>query len=311
MQKDKAPKKCSQIKKSSVLTKMKKQRFLILMIIPGLIWYLVFKYLSYTGLLMAFTNYGFRKNVDFVGLKNFERLFKSAVFWKAFKNTMIISLLNILFYFPFPLIIALMINELKKLRSKRVVQFLIYIPYFFSWVVVGCIFVTLLSPSGGIVNQIITAAGFEPIYFLADVRWFRSVLVVSYIWRQMGYGAVIYVATLTTVDPQLYEAAQIDGCSHWGRLLYVTLPSIKSTIVTMLLLNLSHVLLIFEQIMVMYNSSVYSVSDVLQTYSYREGILSGNIAYGTAISLFTGIISLVLVLGTNRLSRKILDDTIL
>ena len=298
-------------KKKSLGDRIKEQKYLILMVVPGLIWYLIFKYCSYAGLSMAFTNYGFSSEIDFVGLKNFIRLFKSALFWKAFKNTIIISLMNIVFYFPFPLIVALMINELKSLRTKRAVQFLIYIPYFFSWVVVGCIFVTLLSPSSGIVNQVLTSLGFETIYFMADVRWFRTVLVVSYIWRQMGYGAVIYVATLSTVDPQLYEAAKIDGCGHWGMLYHITLPSIKSTIVTMLLLNLSHVLLIFEQIMVMYNSSVYSVSDVLQTYSYREGILSGNIAYGTAISLFTGIVSLILVLGTNKLSSLFLEDTVL
>lgn len=297
--------------KKSLGARIKEQKYLILMVVPGLIWYLIFKYCSYAGLSMAFTNYGFSSEIDFVGLKNFIRLFKSALFWKAFKNTIIISLMNIVFYFPFPLIVALMINELKSLKTKRAVQFLIYIPYFFSWVVVGCIFVTLLSPSSGIVNQILTSLGFETIYFMADVKWFRTVLVVSYIWRQMGYGAVIYVATLSTVDPQLYEAAKIDGCGHWGMLYHITLPSIKSTIVTMLLLNLSHVLLIFEQIMVMYNSSVYSVSDVLQTYSYREGILSGNIAYGTAISLFTGIVSLLLVLGTNKLSSLFLEDTVL
>ena len=188
---------------------------------------------------------------------------------------------------------------------------MIYIPYFFSWVVVGTIFVNILSPSSGVVNQILNALGQDSIYFMADPKWFRAVLIVSYIWRQMGYGAVIYVATLSTVDPQLYEAAAIDGCNKWKQVFYITIPSIKPTIVTMLLLNLSHVLLIFEQIMVMYNASVYSVSDVLQTYTYREGILSGNIAYGTAISLFTGVVSLVLVMSTNWISKHFLEDSIL
>lgn len=288
-----------------------RQKYLFLMMLPGLIWFLVFKYCTYAGLALAFTNYGFKKSVDFVGLRNFIRLFKSPSFWTAFKNTIIISICNIVFYFPFPIIIALLINELRSVKSKRLVQFLIYIPYFFSWVVVGTIFVNILSPSSGIVNQIIRSFGGESIYFMADTKWFRAVLILSYIWRQMGYGAVIYVATLSTVDPQLYEAAAIDGCSKWKQVFYITLPSIKPTIVTMLLLNLSHVLLIFEQIMVMYNASVYSVSDVLQTYTYREGILSGNIAYGTAISLFTGFVSLALVMGTNWISKHFLDDSIL
>ncbi len=238
-------------------------------------------------------------------------MFKSATFWTAFKNTLIISVCNIVFYFPVPVIVALLINELRSIRSRRAVQFMIYIPYFFSWVVVGTIFVNILSPSSGVVNHIMQAFGHDPISFMADPKWFRVVLILSYIWRQMGYGAVIYVATLSTVDPQLYEAASIDGCSKWKQVFYITLPSIKPTIVTMLLLNLSHVLLIFEQIMVMYNASVYSVSDVLQTLTYREGILSGNIAYGTAISLFTGIVSLALVMGTNWISKHFLEDSIL
>lgn len=298
-------------KKKKLWARIKEQKFLILMVLPGLIWYLVFKYCCYAGLFMAFTNYGFSSTVKFVGLKQFTRLFSSALFWRSFKNTIIISAMNIVFYFPIPLIVALMINELRSLRTKRTIQFLIYIPYFFSWVVVGSIFVTLLSPNGGVVNQILEALGYESIYFMADVKWFRLVLLVSYIWKQMGYGAVVYVATLSTVDPQLYEAARIDGAGHWAMLWHITLPSIKSTIVTMLLLNLSHVLLVFDQIMVMQNSSVYPVSDVLQTYSYREGISSGNLGYATAMSVFVGIVSLILVLGTNKLSSMVLDDTIL
>lgn len=297
--------------KSTFWKTVNKQKFLLLMLLPGLIWFLIFKYCTYAGLGIAFTNYGFKKAVDFVGLRNFIRLFKSATFWTAFKNTMIISVCNIVFYFPFPIIIALLINELRSLRSKRLVQFLIYIPYFFSWVVIGTIFVNMLSPSSGIVNQILQIFGVDPIYFMADTKWFRAVLIVSYLWRQMGYGAVIYVATLSTVDPVLYEAAVIDGCNRWKQVFYITLPTIKPTIITMLLLNLSHVLLIFEQIMVMYNASVYSVSDVLQTYTYREGILSGNIAYGTAISLFTGIVSFALVMVTNWISKHFLEESIL
>ena len=298
-------------KKTKITTILYKQRYLIMMLLPGLLWFFIFKYVTYSGLLLAFTDYGFRAEVAFVGLKNFQRLFKSVVFWNAFRNTIIISLCNIIFYFPIPLIVALMINELKSLTAKRSIQFLIYIPYFFSWVIVGAIFANILSPSSGVVNNILVAIGKEPIYFFASTKWFRPILILSYIWRQMGYGAVIYVATLTTVDPQLYEAAAIDGSGRWKQLWHITLPSIKTTIITMLLLNLSHVLKIFEQVQVMYNSSVYSVSDVLQTHAYREGVLSGNIAYSTAISLLVGIISLVLVLGTNMLSKKVLDDSIL
>ena len=153
--------------------------------------------------------------------------------------------------------------------------------------------------------------GGEPIYFMASPDYFRGILVSSYIWRQTGYGAVIFIAALTTVDAQLYEAAMIDGCGHWGRLIHITLPSIRSTIVTMLLLNLSHVLMIFEQVLVMYNAAVYDVADVIQTYVYREGILSGDMGYSIAVGMFTSIISLILVLSTNKLSSKLLEEPIL
>ncbi len=297
--------------KKPLNVRIKRQKYLLLMLLPGILWYVIFKYLPMLGLGLAFTDYGFRAKVSFIGLQNYKRLFNSAIFWNAFKNTLIISIANIIFYFPFPLIVALMINELKSFRAKKLIQFLIYIPYFFSWVVVGSIFVNLLSPSTGPVNAIIKALGQKPIYFMASPDHFRGVIVSSYIWRQMGYGAVIYIASLTTVDPQLYEAATIDGAGRWGQLLHVTLPAIRSTIVTMLLLNLSHVLMIFEQILVMYNAAVYDVADVLQTYVYREGVLNGDVGYSIAVGMFTSIVSLILVLSTNKLSSRFLDESVL
>ncbi|WP_321301934.1 ABC transporter permease subunit [uncultured Sphaerochaeta sp.] len=297
--------------KPPLWTRIKTQKFLLLMLVPGAIWYLVFKYIPLLGLSLGFTDYGFRSTVSFVGLENFKRLLSSTIFWNAFRNTLIISLANVIFYFPAPLVVALLINELRSLKMKRTIQFLIYIPYFFSWVVVGSIFVNLLSPSSGLINNIITKFGGEPIYFMASAKFFRPVLISSYIWRQMGYGAVIYVASLTTVQPELYEAATIDGAGHWGRLIHVTLPAIRSTIVTMLLLNLSHVLLIFEQVLVMYNAAVYDVADVLQTYVFREGVLAGDLGYSIAVGMFTSIVSLTLVLSTNKVSAKFLDEPIL
>ncbi|AEV29496.1 ABC-type polysaccharide transport system, permease component [Sphaerochaeta pleomorpha str. Grapes] len=292
-------------------TRIKKQKYLLLMLLPGLVYYAIFKYIPLLGLGLSFTDYGFRAKISFVGLDNFRRLLSSSIFWNAFKNTMIISLANIVFYFPAPIIVALLVNELKSTKAKRLIQFLIYIPYFFSWVVVGSIFVNLLSPSSGLINNIITKFGGKPVYFMASAHHFRSILVSSYIWRQMGYGAVIYIAALTTIPPELYEAATIDGAGHWGKLLYVTLPSIRTTIVTMLLLNLSHVLMIFEQVLVMYNAAVYDVADVLQTYVFREGLLAGDIGYSIAVGMFTSLISLVLVMSTNKASSKFLDEPIL
>ena len=301
----------SKSKTSIFFKEVRKQKFLLLLMLPGFLWFIIFKYLPLIGLTLAFTDYGFRPKVSFVGFDNFRRLFSSTNFWMAFRNTLIISLLNIVFYFPLPIILALCMNELMSTLFKKAVQFVVYIPYFFSWVIVGSVFATMLSPSSGIINEIVKALGFDPVYFMADTKWFRAILIGSYIWRNVGYGTVIYVATLVTVDPSLYDAATVDGAGYWKKMLHVTLPGIRSTIATMLLLNISHVLNIFEQVLVMYNAAVYSVSDVLMTYSFREGLLNSNIGYAIAIGLFTSIISLILVLGTNKFSEKFLDESIL
>lgn len=291
--------------------RFKRQRAIFILMIPGLIWYIVFKYFPMIGVFSAFTNYGLKMNVSFVGLKNFQTLFSSPVFWNAFKNTLVISLLNLLFYFPLPIILALCMNEIFHKKIKETIQFIVYIPHFFSWVVVGSIFVTLLAPDVGIVNRLIQFFGGESIYFMVSPQWFRGILITSNIWRDVGYGTVIYIATIATIDGQLYEAAIVDGASYFAKMWYITLPSLKSTIATVLLLTVSRILLLFEQIIVMYNPAVYSVSEVLSTYSYTEGLQNGNIAYGSAVSLFTAVISGILVLGCNFISKKFLDESIL
>lgn len=298
-------------RKSELKSKLKRQRAVLLLLIPGVVWYLIFKYAPMTGAIAAFTDYGTRADISFIGLENFKQLFGSPGFWGAFRNTLLISLYNLLFYFPLPIILALLMNEIVINRIKRVVQFVVYIPHFFSWVVIGAIFSMVLSPSNGFVNQIISAFGLEPQYFMVDPKWFRSVLVSSYIWRDVGYGTIIYIATISSIDEQLYDAATVDGSGYWGKLLYVTLPSLKSTIATVLLLTVARILLIFEQVLVMYVPPVYSVSEVLTTYSFTEGLLNGNIGYATAVSLFTAVISAVLVIGCNKASKKFLDESIL
>ncbi len=298
-------------RKSELKSKLKRQRAVLLLLIPGVVWYLIFKYAPMVGAIAAFTDYGTRADISFIGLENFKQLFGSPGFWGAFRNTLLISLYNLLFYFPLPIILALLMNEILITRIKRVVQFVVYIPHFFSWVVIGAIFSMVLSPSNGFVNQIISAFGLEPQYFMVDPKWFRSVLVSSYIWRDVGYGTIIYIATISSIDEQLYDAATVDGSGYWGKLLYVTLPSLKSTIATVLLLTVARILLIFEQVLVMYVPPVYSVSEVLTTYSFTEGLLNGNIGYATAVSLFTAVISAVLVIGCNKASKKFLDESIL
>jgi putative aldouronate transport system permease protein len=296
---------------ASLGTRFKRTKAIMVLLIPGIIWYLIFRYipLIFTG--VAFTDFGLKADVHFVGLENFQQLFTSPGFWGALRNTLLLSLYNMLFYFPLPIILALCMNELAHVALKRVAQFIVYIPHFFSWVVVGSIFVLVLSPSEGIVNNIIQSLGGDPVYFMAAPQWFRKILVGSYIWRDVGYGTIIYIATIVTIDVELYDAATVDGSGHWGKLWYITLPSLKSTIATVLLLTLARILNIFEQVLVMYGPTVQEVSETLATLSYTEGLLNSNIGYATAISLFTALVSTLLVIGCNAVSRKFLDESII
>ena len=283
----------------------------LLLALPGLLWYLIFRYLPLAGIGLAFTDFGFTANPKFIGLDNFVRLFKTSYFWRSLRNTLVISLLNLLFYFPVPVILALAVNEVKKLRIKRMIQFIIYIPNFLSWAVVASLLVVILSPSSGIVNEIIKFFGGDPIYFMASTKWFRTVLVGSNIWKSAGYGSVIFLSTLASINPELYEAAEVDGAGHIRKLWHITLPSLRSTIATVLLLNISTTLRVFEQIFVMQSAVVYSVSDVLQTLSYREGLMNGDIGFATALGLFISIVSGFLVFGTDKLSKLLFGESIL
>ena len=290
-----------------------KQKYIFLLMIFGLVWYIIFKYYPLWFIAKAFTNFGTVANARFTGLANFQRLFSSPLFWRAFKNTLILSFLNLLFYFPIPIMIALSLNELGSKIFKRTAQFVVYMPHFLSWVVVGCLFNMMLAPSNGIINKALVGMSLikQPIYFMASTNWFRSVLIGTEIWKSAGYGAVIYIAAIAGVDRELYDAAAVDGAGHWGRAWHVTLPSIRSTIATVLMLTVARVLQIFEQVLVMYNSAVMDVGDVLRTFSYMEGLNRGNIGYATAIGLFTSITSVVLIVGCNMFSKKVLDEEII
>lgn len=297
--------------RSKFMARLNQQKFILFMLLPTLIWYVIFKYLPMIGSYLAFTDSGLAANVSFVGLENFKRLYMSPGFWIALRNTLIISTYYLVFYFPIPIILSLLLNEFRSVKFKRVLQFTIYIPHFFSWAVVGSLFVMILSPGSGVVNELIKACGGNPIYFMVSPHWFRTILVSSHMWKDVGYGTVIYVATLATIDPELYDAALVDGAGHWAKLWHITLPCLRSTIAVVLLLQVANILRVFEQILVMYNPAVLNVSEVLQTYSFTEGLLNGDIGFATAIGLFTSITSLLLVFGTNSLSKKVMKESIL
>lgn len=293
--------------------RFRRQKYIFCMMAVGLIWFLIFKYYPLWYISKAFTNYGTVANPEFIGLENFRKLFTSPYFLRAFGNTLILSFMNLLIGFPIPIILALSLNEIRNRALKKSAQFIIYVPHFLSWVVVGGLFNLMLSPGDGIVNELLMDFGLieSPIYFMASNEWFRSVLVGTELWKNAGYNAVVYIAAIAGVDQQLYEAARVDGAGRWKQIWHITLPGIRPTIATVLMLTVARILQIFEQILVMENNAVREVSDVLKTYSYWEGINRGNIGYATAVGLFTSIVSLILVIGCSRFSKKVLHEDIM
>lgn len=288
-----------------------------IMFIPVILFFAVFHYLPMTGIRMAFYKYEYVyaaksfQMTEFIGLQNFRDLLNSPKFWQVFSNTIIISLTNLAIGLVVAVTFALLLNELKAGIFKKSIQTISYLPHFLSWVVVASIFTMVLSPQNGIVNAIIVKFGGEPIYFMASSKWWRKVFYISYIWKNMGWSTIVYLAALTSIDPTLYEAAAIDGAGRIKQTFYITIPGILTTILVVLIMDLSKVLNIFEPIFVFQNSMVYEVSDVIGTYTYRLGLLKSDYSYSTAVGLFKSVVAMILVLGANKLSNKIKGESIL
>jgi putative aldouronate transport system permease protein len=284
-----------------------KNRWLYFMMAPGLLYFALFKFAPILGLVMAFENFqpflGFFKS-QWVGLKHFHRFFTEPGFWQLNRNMFILGTLNILFFFPVPIILSLLINELKSPRYKVAVQNFIYIPYFISWVVVAGLTYTFFTTEGGIVNNLLVSIGLQKISPLVSERAFRPMIMLQIIWKESGWGTIIFLAALSGVDPQLYQAAEIDGAGRWQRLWHITLPSIRSTIVIILLLRIGSFFDNgFEQLLLMINSINRSVGEVLDTFIYQMGIAGGQFSYTAAIGLFKSALALVFVAGANRLAK--------
>ncbi len=282
-------------------------RQLLYLIAPCVLYFIVFHYVPMVGLIIAFKELSMRLGIlhsPWVGWENFSRLFASADFPRALKNTVVISSLRLVFGSIAPLVLALLLNEVRIAWFKRGVQTLTYLPYFFSWVVLGGIFIMLLGGDGP-VNTVVRSAGHSPINFLGDELWFLFVLIVTGIWQGAGYGAVIYLAALAGIDPHLYEAARIDGAGRWQQVRHVTLPMLVPTIIVLLILSLGNILNAgFDQIYNLYNPMVYASSDIIDTYVLRRMI---NMDYGlaTAAGLFKSVFSLAMVAGANQLARRL------
>ena len=275
-------------------------RWFYLMFLPVFLSLLVFHYFPIYGIKYAFYDYTPFKEPEWVGWYNFKYLFSSARFWRAFQNTIVFSVG-----------LALLIDEVRSVGFRKVTQTIVYIPHFISWVVVASIFTLFLSPQSGMINAIITSFGHEPIYFLASDSWWRVVFYLLNLWKETGWGTIIYIAALAGVDQEMYEAAAIDGATHLQRVRYISLPAISVTILTVFILNLAKVLNLFDSVFVLQNDSVIKSSDVIGTYVYRMGIVSADYGVSTASGLFKSVISVVLITVANKLNKKIKGEGIL
>lgn len=300
---------------SSTMTgRLVRNRWLYFMVLPGLLYFLVFKYWPMYGIFIAFKDFqpflGFWDS-PFVGLKHFERLFNDSNFLVLFRNTLILATYNILFFFPLPIVIALMLNELRHEFTKRIVQTLVYIPHFMSWVVVVGISYMFLTTEGGIMNELLARFGGEKINFLVSTEWFRTIITAEVMWKETGWGTIIFLAALSGVDPQLYEAARMDGANRLRQLWHITMPAIRSTIIILLILRLGNFLDTgFEQIFLMLNAMNREVGEVFDTYVYSVGISQGQYSFSTAVGLFKSIIGLILVVVSNNLAKKFGEEGI-
>ena len=284
-----------------------RDKWLYLLLLPGIVFLIIFRYIPIFGNVIAFMDYNpydASQNV-WVGLKHFQDLLTRPQFLQVFGNTLYISLLKMVCGFPIPIILALMMNEMKNLKFKKVAQTLLYLPNFISWVVLAGLIMNMLDPDTGLVTSIINSISGEKIQVLTDTRYFVPMLIVTDIYKGAGWGTIIYFAALSGVDPQLYEAAEIDGARKWKQLLHITLPSITPTIVVMLILSCNNIVNAgFDQIFMLYSATVYSVADIIDTYVYRIGIQRADYSFSTAAGLFKSVIALVMILIVNTVARK-------
>ena len=287
---------------------IRKCKYLYLLFLPVLVYYIMFAYAPMFGLVIAFKDYNVFKGIwasKWVGFKYFSQFFESRFCFRLIRNTFLISFYGLIFGFPAPIILALMLNELKDSMFKRVVQTISYLPHFISTVVLVSMFVQFLSVNNGLINNIVEAFGGTRTYFLGDPKYFRTLYTCLGIWRGIGWGSIIYLAALTNVSPELYEACIIDGGGRLRQTWHVTLPGISNTIIIMLIFRVGELLSVgSETILLMYNESIYETADVISTYVYRRGLINAEYSFGAAVGLFNSVIGLTLVATTNALAKR-------
>ncbi len=291
-----------------LVAEMRSQWILYLMVVPGILYFLIFRYVPMAGTIIAFKEYRVLDGMlgsPWVGLQNFREIFESTFFFNVLTNTLLISLYRFAFGIPAGIVLALLINEVRIGWFKKSVQTITYLPHFLSWVVIYGVMLALLSSGNGLFNKGLDSFNVSPINFLADPAWFRTVLVGSGLWKEVGWSAIIYLAALANVSPDLYEAASVDGASRLRKIRDISLPSILPVVALVSLLNLGSLLSAgFEQVFIMYNPAVYGVGDIIDTWVYRQGIQGFQYSTAAAVGLFKGVISFILIFGCNWLARR-------
>ena len=286
-----------------------KRRYLYLMCVPGLAFLIIFKYIPMYGIIMAFQDFNFKKGIfgsPFNNFEHFQVLFTSDKFFQVLSNSLTLSVLRLIISFPIPVLLALLLNEIRGKLFKRTAQTLMYLPHFISWVVLAGIMVNFLSLNDGIINDAIVFFGGEKINFLGSAQWFRTVIISTNIWKEAGWGTIIYLAGLSSINPEYYEAATVDGANRFQKIRHITLPGISGTIVIMLVLAIGSLMNNgFEQIFLFQNDRNKAVSDVFETYTYAIGIAGTRYSYSTAVGLFKNIVGTVLIFSTNSIAKKL------
>ncbi len=295
-------------RKPGLMRELYRHRYLIMLMLPGIAYFVVFRYVPIYGLVLAFKEYDVHQGIllsPWAGLKHFRRLFEQHDVARVFWNTVEISVLRIVIGFPMPIVLALLLNEIFNTKFKRTVQTISYLPHFLSWVVVAGLITELLSPSRGIYGYIMRLIGADTTVLLTSQTWFIPILVISGIWKEVGWGTIIYLATMSSINPELYEAAVVDGASRWRRAISITLPGILPVTAILLILSMSQILNAgFDQIFNLYNTLVYEIADILDTYIYRVGLQGFEFEFATAVGLTKNVIALVLVLAVDRIVRR-------
>lgn len=301
-------------RKSKFISSYKKYWQYYLLLLPALIWFVIFCYGPMYGVQIAFKNFIATKGIwgsEWVGFEHFIRFFQSYYFTELLKNTLVISIYGLIVGFPLPILLALGLNELKNGKFKRTVQTITYAPYFISIVVMCGMLIAFLSPSTGIVNKFIEALGGEPIAFISKEEWFPTIYVLSNVWQATGWGSIIYLAALAGVDLQLHEAATIDGATRLQRLIYINIPHIAPTMILLLILNAGNILSVgYEKIYLLQNSLNSSTSEVISTYVYKTGLISAQYSFSAAVGLLNSVVNLILLVSVNWISKKVSETSL-